>query len=90
MPTVTEEHDAFVSAVRTSLRRQVAGAVERRSTPSSSGTQRCPRCGDDIIILDQPMTFALEAGTPICKACRGERDLAAIAFPDADMGGEGG
>jgi hypothetical protein len=86
-----EEESSLQRAVREAVRRQVVSMLERRGIGIPDDAQECPVCGDHVIILDEPPTFALDAdGERICSACRAEQDFARMVRPHADIGGEGG
>lgn len=70
MSTILEPE--VIDAVRASLRSQVlAAAATRGATPREA----CTRCGDRIISLELPMSFALVEGARVCCACRGQIEL---------------
>lgn len=83
--------DSMIGAVRETFRRQVLDLLAERGLASSPDLRECPRCGDRIILLDQPATFAPDRASKarICTACRAEQDFRAIVAPDMEHGGEG-
>lgn len=87
-----EQRSTMASAVRETLRAQVIELLERRGLAGSPDLVECPRCGDRIILLDQPATFAIDKAdrSRICAACGGEADFLAMIAPEADIGGEAG
>lgn len=89
-PLSTDEQEALARAVRASVHDQIIDLLERRGLISSDDLIQCPRCGDKVILLDQPATFSLSEGSRICAACRAERDFIRIVHPDDEVGGEGG
>lgn len=86
------DDNPMVVAVRETFRKQVIDLLRDRGLDRSPDLQACPRCGDRIILLEQPATYGLDRRTRarICAACRAEQDYLQIAAPDADIGGEGG
>jgi hypothetical protein len=89
-PLTTGEQEALARAVRATVHDQIIDLLERRGLISSDDLVQCPRCGDRVILLDQPATFAIDAGSRICAACRAESDFIRIVLPEDDIGGEGG
>ena len=86
-----EEEDKLAVAVRESVRRQVTAMLRRRGIRLDDA-DACPSCGDRIIVLDEPPTFAfdLDEQQRICLACEAEREFIRMVRPPADIGGEGG
>lgn len=86
-----EQEDHLAVAVRESVRRQVTAMLRQRGIPLDDA-ESCPVCGDRIIVLDEPPTFAfdLEEQRRICLACEAEREFIRMVRPPADIGGEGG
>lgn len=76
----------LVDAVRSSVRRQVRAALEMHG---ATALTECPRCGDRIISLDVPMSFAVDGAQRICRACRAQMELDAASDVFIDLGGEG-
>lgn len=87
-----EDRSEMLDAVRETFRQQTLIVLEARGLASSPDLRECPRCGDRVILLDHPLTFAIDKRTkqPICQACRAEEDYLSISLPDAEIGGEGG
>ena len=86
-----DERASLQLAVRESVHRQIVAMLRRRGISLVEQGTTCPRCGEMVIVLDQPSTFALDVdGERICCACRAERDFDLMVRPDADIGGEGG
>jgi len=88
----SEEQAALARAVRASVRGQVIDLLERRGLLDRHDVIMCPRCGDRVILLDQPGTFVFDLAhnTRLCAACGAERDLVRIMDPVVEIGGEGG
>lgn len=78
---------AFAEAVRESVRRQAKAAIERRAF-SEASLLECPRCGDRIVSLDEPLTFARTGTGWICRPCRAQTELHELDHT-IDLGGEG-
>jgi hypothetical protein len=76
----------LVDAVRTSVRRQVRAALERNGVIDNSLLE-CPRCGDRIISLAVPVSYALDGSEKMCRPCRAQIELS--SDPMVDLGGEG-
>jgi len=74
---------AMIDAVRTSIEQLVRVVLDRREPGS---LLECPRCGDRIISLDVPMSYALDGTERICRPCRAQIEL--TAEPDDELGGE--
>lgn len=88
-----EEQRSLAGAVRATVRNQTIDLLQRRGLLAETGDLlECPKCGDRVILLDQPATFVFdrEGKTRICSACGAERDFIHMFRPDADIGGEGG
>ena len=81
-----EEHERLVEVARAWVREQACRLI---GGPLSANVTECPSCGDRIISLDRPATYSLDHGQHVCKACRAERDLTLMTFPETDIGGEG-
>lgn len=77
---------ALIEAVRTSMQQQVRSAIELTGRPGIDALLACPRCGDRIIALDVPLSFAHVGMERICRPCRAQLELS--AEPDAELGGE--
>lgn len=77
---------ALIEAVRTSLQQQVHAAIARTVGDQRQALLECPRCGDRIIALDVPVSFAHVGFERICRPCRAQIEL--TAEPDVDLGGE--
>ncbi|MFN2613635.1 MAG: hypothetical protein ABR552_02310 [Actinomycetota bacterium] len=88
-PLSLSEQDALARAVRASVHDQIIDLLERRGLISREDLITCPRCGDQIILLDQPATFTLDHGDKICAACAAERDFIRMVRPEDEIGGEG-
>ena len=82
---------SLARAVRASIRSQVVDLLERHGLLHRSDLERCPVCGDKVIVLEQPGTFVYDRAHDrrICAACGAERDLLVILDPVVEIGGEG-
>jgi uncharacterized protein with PIN domain len=89
---ISADQARLARAVRASIRSQVVDLLSRHGLLNKREVQRCPSCGDDVIVLEQPGTYVYDAETDrkICSACGAERDLLVILDPVVDIGGEGG
>ena len=85
------EQAGLARAVRASIRGQVIDLLGRHGLLNKADLQRCPMCGDKVIVLEQPGTFVYDAARDqkICAACGAERDLHVILDPVVEIGGEG-
>ena len=85
------EQAGLARAVRASIRSQVIDLLDRRGLLHKGDLQRCPICGDKVIVLEQPGTFVYDGARDrrICAACGAERDLLVILDPVVEIGGEG-
>jgi len=85
------EQARLARAVRASIRSQVIDLLDRHGLLNKADVQRCPSCGDKVIVLEQPGTFVYDraADRRICTACGAERDLLVILDPAVEIGGEG-
>jgi DNA-directed RNA polymerase subunit RPC12/RpoP len=85
------EQAGLARAVRASIRSQVIDLLDRHGLLNKADVQRCPSCGDKVIVLEQPGTFVYDRARDrrICAACGAERDLHVILDPDEEIGGEG-
>jgi DNA-directed RNA polymerase subunit RPC12/RpoP len=85
------EQAGLARAVRASIRSQVIDLLDRHGLLHKSDLQRCPVCGDKVIVLEQPGTFVYDRARDrrICAACGAERDLLVILDPVVEIGGEG-
>jgi len=79
----------FVDAVRVSVQRQVRAALERKGITDERSLLDCPRCGERIIALDVPVSFARAGDEQICRPCRAQAELEATEQQGIDVGGEG-
>lgn len=80
----------LAAAVRESTRRRIIELIRARG--GNGDVLECPRCGDRLILLDEPSTyvFDLRDRTQMCSACGAEREVIRMEAPDVDIGGEGG
>ena len=85
------EFAKLARAVRASIRSQVIDLLDRHGLLHKPDLQRCPVCGDKVIVLEQPGTFVYDRARDrrICAACGAERDLLVILDPVVEIGGEG-
>lgn len=89
---ISPDHARLARAVRASIRSQVVDLLDRHGLLNRKDVQRCPSCGDKVIVLEQPGTYVYDPANDrrICSACGAERDLLVILDPVVDIGGEGG
>ncbi|HEX9775876.1 MAG TPA: hypothetical protein VGB83_09905 [Actinomycetota bacterium] len=86
-----DQERLFAAAVRESVRRQTESMLKHRGVRMSADAVRCPRCGERLIMLDEPSTFVLGSDNErLCTACGAERDFFTMVRPQTDIGGEGG
>jgi DNA-directed RNA polymerase subunit RPC12/RpoP len=90
-PSLSAEQAGLARAVRASIRSQVIDLLDRHGLLNKDDVQRCPSCGDKVIVLEQPGTFVYDRARDrrICAACGAERDLLVILDPVVEIGGEG-
>lgn len=77
---------ALIEAVRTSIQQQVRSAIDLTGAAEADALLACPRCGDRIIALDVPYSFAHLGTERICRPCRAQIELTAES--EAELGGE--
>ena len=89
---ISADQVRLARAVRASIRSQVIELLDRHGLLHKKDVQRCPSCGDKVIVLEQPSTYVYDRmkDQRICAACGAERDLVVILDPLVDIGGEGG
>jgi len=89
---ISADQARLARAVRATIRSQVVDLLDRHGLLNKRDVQRCPSCGDKVIVLEQPATYVYDRANDrkICAACGAERDLVVILDPVVDIGGEGG
>ena len=89
---ISPDQARLARAVRASIRSQVVDLLDRHGLLHRKDVERCPSCGDKVIVLEQPGTYVYDPDNDrkICSACGAERDLLVIMDPVVDIGGEGG
>ncbi|HEV2686671.1 MAG TPA: hypothetical protein VGW79_08535 [Actinomycetota bacterium] len=89
---ISADQARLARAVRATIRSQVIDLLDRHGLLHKKDVQRCPSCGDKVIVLEQPGTYVYDRASDqkICSACGAERDLVIMLDPVVDIGGEGG
>ena len=89
---ISNDQLRLARAVRATIRSQVIDLLDRHGLLNKKEVERCPSCGDKVIVLEQPGTYVYDRvnDRKICSACGAERDLVVMLDPVVDIGGEGG